>query len=53
MPVPRAMLDAAAHRAIAREQKWVTAAPVQAPARVLPRHVPTDLVLGRRPGLRQ
>ncbi|MFI8503498.1 hypothetical protein ACIGFK_34065 [Streptomyces sp. NPDC085524] len=53
-PVPRAMLDAAAHRAIAQEQKWVTATPAQAPQRVLPRaHVPTDLVLGRRPGLRQ
>ncbi|MER6314441.1 hypothetical protein ABT237_11810 [Streptomyces sp. NPDC001581] len=53
-PVPRAMLDAAAHRSIAQEQKWVTANPVQAPSRVLPRaHVPTDLVIGRRPGLRQ
>ncbi|MFD9081688.1 hypothetical protein [Streptomyces erythrochromogenes] len=53
-PVPRAMLDAAAHRSIAQEQKWVTVKPVQAPSRVLPRaHVPTDLVIGRRPGLRQ
>ncbi|MFD3809311.1 hypothetical protein ACFWTC_38625 [Streptomyces sp. NPDC058619] len=53
-PVPRAMLDAAAHRGIAQEQKWVTAKPVQAPVRSLPRaHVPTDLLVGRRPGLRQ
>lgn len=51
--VPRAMLDAAAHRSIAQEQQWVTAKPVQAPSRVLPRaHVPTDLVIGRRPGRR-
>ncbi len=53
-PVPRAMLDAAAHRSIAQEQKWITAKPVHAPSRALPRaHVPTDLVIGRRPGLRQ
>ncbi|MFD3553761.1 hypothetical protein ACFWWA_16880 [Streptomyces goshikiensis] len=53
-PVPRAMLDAAAHRSIAQEQKWVTAKPVQAPQRALPRaHVPTDLVIGRRPGVRR
>ncbi|MFF4010627.1 hypothetical protein [Streptomyces sp. NPDC001717] len=53
--VPRALLDASAHRAIAEEQKWVAAKPVQAPAaRALPRaHVPTDLVLGRRAGLRR
>ncbi|MFD3874298.1 hypothetical protein [Streptomyces sp. NPDC058623] len=53
-PVPRATLDAAAHQAIAQEQKWVTAALVTPPSRVLPRaQVPTDLVVGRRPGLRQ
>ncbi|MFD7258418.1 hypothetical protein [Streptomyces sp. NPDC059874] len=53
-PVPRAALDAAAHRAIAQEQQWITAQPVRTPARALPRaHVPTDLVLGRSPGLRQ
>ncbi|MFC9295755.1 hypothetical protein ACFTWH_10905 [Streptomyces sp. NPDC057011] len=53
-PVPRAMLDAAAHRTIAQEQQWVTAKPNQAPPRPLPRaHVPTDLVLGRRPGMRR
>ncbi|WP_328741252.1 hypothetical protein OHA91_39600 (plasmid) [Streptomyces erythrochromogenes] len=53
-PVPRAMLDAAAHRSIAQEQKWVSARPVQAPSQVLPRaHVPTELVTGRRPGLRR
>ncbi|MFD9410151.1 hypothetical protein ACFWBN_24510 [Streptomyces sp. NPDC059989] len=53
-PVPRAMLDAAAHRTIAQEQQWVTATPTQTPARSLPRaHVPTDLVLGRRPGMRR
>lgn len=51
-PVPRAMLDAAAHRSIAQEQKWVTAKPVQPASRILPRaYVPTDLVIGRRPGL--
>ncbi|MEU9030923.1 hypothetical protein AB0D46_26095 [Streptomyces sp. NPDC048383] len=53
-PVPRATLDAAAHQAIAQEQKWVTAALVTPAPRVLPRaHVPTELVVGRRPGLRR
>ncbi|MFE3560506.1 hypothetical protein ACFXKW_37500 [Streptomyces sp. NPDC059193] len=50
--VPRAVLDASAHQMIAREQKWVTAMPVQGPPRDLPRaHVPTELLTGRRPGL--
>lgn len=53
-PVPRAMLDAAAHQSIAQEQKWAPTQPVQTPQRVLPRaYVPTDLAIGRRPGLRQ
>lgn len=53
-PVPRAMLDAAAHLSIAQEQKWAPTQPVQARQRVLPRaYVPTDLAIGRRPGLRQ
>ncbi|MEV7616144.1 hypothetical protein [Streptomyces sp. NPDC089799] len=52
--VPRAALDAAAHRTIAQEQKWVTAQPTQGPPRDLPRaHVPIDLVVGRRPGMRR
>ncbi|MBT2478137.1 hypothetical protein [Streptomyces sp. ISL-94] len=53
-PVARAVLDASAHQAIAREQKWVTTKPVQAPPRDLPRaHVPTELLTGRRPGMRR
>ncbi|MFD9536279.1 hypothetical protein [Streptomyces sp. NPDC060010] len=53
-PVARAMLDAAAHRSIAKEQEWAPTQQVQAPQRVLPRaYVPTDLAIGRRPGLRQ
>ncbi|MFG3001749.1 hypothetical protein [Streptomyces sp. NPDC048340] len=54
IPVPRAVLDASAHQMIAREQRWAPAKPVQPPPRPVPRaHVPTDLVLGRRPGLRR
>ncbi|MFC9295768.1 hypothetical protein ACFTWH_10840 [Streptomyces sp. NPDC057011] len=53
-PVPRAMLDAAAHRSIVQELKWVPTKPVQAAQRALPRaYVPTDLAIGRRPGLRK
>lgn len=53
-PVPRAMLDAAAHRTIAQEQQWLTAKPIQPPQRAVPRaHVPTNLVLGRHPGVRR
>ncbi|WP_371619923.1 hypothetical protein [Streptomyces sp. NBC_00454] len=53
-PVPRAMLDVAAHRSIVEELKWVPTKPVQTAQRVLPRaYVPTDLAIGRRPGLRQ
>lgn len=52
--VPRAVLDASAHRAIAEEQRWAPAQQVQARPRDLPRaHVPVDLVIGRRPGMRR
>ncbi|WCD91253.1 hypothetical protein KPP03845_200214 (plasmid) [Streptomyces xanthophaeus] len=52
--VPRAVLDASAHRAIAEEQRWVPRQQVQAKPRELPRaHVPVDLVVGRRPGMRR
>ncbi|ARE79479.1 hypothetical protein B6R96_36285 (plasmid) [Streptomyces sp. Sge12] len=52
--VPRAALDASAHQTIVREQKWVTPTQIQDPARNLPRaHVPTELLTGRRPGLRR
>ncbi|MFJ4781273.1 hypothetical protein [Streptomyces sp. NPDC088762] len=53
-PVARAVLDASAHQTVAREQKWATTQPAQAPPRNLPRaHVPTELLTGRRPGMRR
>ncbi|MGW9370358.1 hypothetical protein ACWGVR_10120 [Streptomyces xanthophaeus] len=49
-----AVLDASAHRAIAEEQHWAPRQQVQAKPRELPRaHVPVDLVVGRRPGMRR
>lgn len=52
--VPRALLDASAHRAIAEEQRWAPTQQVQAKPRNLPRaYVPVDLVVGRRPGMRR
>ncbi|MGW7140251.1 hypothetical protein [Streptomyces xanthophaeus] len=52
--VPRAVLDSSAHRAIAEEQHWAPRQQVQAKPRDLPRaHVPVDLVVGRRPGMRR
>ncbi|MEV6685080.1 hypothetical protein AB0N28_07035 [Streptomyces sp. NPDC051130] len=54
VPVPRAILDASAHRAVAEEQRFAPTRQVQAQPKDLPRaHVPIDLVLGRRPGQRQ
>ncbi|MEU3909131.1 hypothetical protein AB0F20_35940 [Streptomyces goshikiensis] len=53
-PVPRAALDASAHQAIVQDQQWVPIKPVQASTRNLPRaHVPTELLTGRRPGMRR
>lgn len=52
--VPRALLDAAAHRTIAEEQRWAPARQVQTTPRNLPRaHVPAELLTVRRPGLRR
>ncbi|MFF4456586.1 hypothetical protein [Streptomyces goshikiensis] len=52
--VPRALLDASAHRAIAEEQRWAPTRQVPAKPSNLPRaHVPVDLVVGRRPGARR
>ncbi|MFI8105401.1 hypothetical protein [Streptomyces sp. NPDC086023] len=52
--VPRAVLDAAAHRAIAEEQKWAADRQTEPRPRNLPRaYVPQELVVGRRPGMRR
>ncbi|MGW6864848.1 hypothetical protein [Streptomyces sp. NPDC054901] len=53
-PVPRALLDASAHQSLVQELKWVSADQVRAASRSVPRaHVPTELLTGRRPGMRQ
>ncbi|WP_438319378.1 hypothetical protein ACSHWO_35115 (plasmid) [Streptomyces sp. HUAS TT3] len=50
--VPRAMLDASAHQAIAVEQRSAPVRQVQPAQRPVPRAaVPHELVLGRRPGM--
>ncbi|MEU7554074.1 hypothetical protein AB0B01_17335 [Streptomyces sp. NPDC044571] len=52
--VPRAVLDASAHQAIAAEQRWAPSHQVQAPQRPVPRaSVPQDLMTVRRPGPRR
>ncbi|MEV8534708.1 hypothetical protein [Streptomyces sp. NPDC051211] len=51
--VPRAVLDAYAHRAIAQEQRWAPAQQVQPKPQQVPRaYVPQELLV-RRPGARR
>ncbi|MFK0258503.1 hypothetical protein [Streptomyces sp. NPDC090445] len=54
-PVPRALLDAAAHQALATEQRSAPAPRIRpAPYRPVPRAaVPRELMRDRRPGLRR